>query len=72
MAGGSEGAGGQHFDLLRMLDFGVSVDDFLMGFLKFLGEVSELQHFAFDEGVPQLLYGSVDDELVRLSVTPKH
>ena len=67
LAGHGEGAGSQHFNLLRVLDFGASVDDFLSGLLKLLGEVLELQHLSFDEGVPQLLYGSVDDELVRLS-----
>ena len=67
LAGGGEGASSQHLDSLHMSDFGASFDDFLSGFLKFLGEVSELQHLAFDKGVPQLLYGSIDDELVRLS-----
>ena len=67
LSGGSEGASGQHLDLLGMSDFSVSVDDFLSGLLQFLGEVSKLQYFSFDEGVSQLLHGSVDDVLVGLS-----
>ena len=42
LLGGGKGAGGQHLDLLCMSDFGASVDDFLSGFLEFLGEVLEL------------------------------
>jgi hypothetical protein len=63
---GGEGAGGQHLDLLCVLNFGVCFDNFLTGFLELLGEVSELQHLSFDEGVPQLLDGPIDDGLVRL------
>ena len=67
LAGGGEGTSGQHFDLLCVSDFGTSVDDFLSSLLKLLGEVSKLQRLAFDEGVPKLLYRSVNEELVRLS-----
>ena len=66
LAGGGEGAGGQHFDLLCVLDFGTSVDNFLPSFLKFSSEVSELYHLSFDEGVSQLLYCLIDDGLVGL------
>ena len=65
---GSEGAAGQHLDLLRMADFGPSVDDFLLGFEELLSEVPELQHFSFDKGVPELLYSTINNELMRLSV----
>ena len=65
---GSKGAAGQHLDLLRVLDFGASVNDFLSSLEEFLGEVPELQHFSLDEGVSQLLYGAVDNRLVGLSV----
>ena len=64
LSGGGEGTTGQYFDLLHVSNFGASVDDFLLGFEKLLGEVSELQHFSFDEGVSQLLYGSVDNGLI--------
>ena len=67
LAGGGEGAGGQHLDLLCMSNFGARIDDFLSSFLELLSEVSELQHLSFDEGVSQLLYGSIDDRLVWLS-----
>ena len=61
VSGGGEGTSGQHLDLLGVSDFGTSVDDFLSSFLKRLSEVSELQYLSFDEGVPKLLYCSVDN-----------
>jgi hypothetical protein len=51
LAGSGEGAGGQHFDLLRVSNFGACLDDFLTCFLELLSEVLELHHLAFDEGV---------------------
>ena len=67
LSGGCKGAGGQYLDLLCVSDFVAGVDDLLPGLLKFLDEVSKLQHLSFDEGVPQLLHGLVDDGLVGLS-----
>ena len=61
-----ESTSGQYFDLLCMSNLSTHLDDFLARFLEFLGEVSELQHFSFDEGIPRLLHCSVDDSLVRL------
>ena len=65
---GGEGAAGQHLDLLCVSDFISGVDDFLAGLEEFLGEVSELQDLALDEGISQLLYGSIDDGLVGLPI----
>jgi hypothetical protein len=42
LSGSGEGTAGQHLDLLCVSDFSASVDDFLSGFKKFSGEVSEL------------------------------
>ena len=68
LSGSGEGTAGQHLDSLGLSDFSTGVDDFLSNFLELPSEVSELQHFSFDEGIPQLLYSSVDDGLVWLSV----
>ena len=68
LSGSSESAAGQHFDLLRVSYFGAHVDDLLSGFEELSSEVSELSHFAFDKGVPQLLQCSVDDRLIWLPV----
>ena len=54
--------------MLRVTDFGASVDDFLSGFKEFLGKLSELKDFSFDKRVAQSSYGTVDELLVRLSV----
>ena len=51
LASGGEGACGQYFDLLCVSNFGAGVDNLLADFLQFLGELSELQHFSFDEGI---------------------
>ena len=67
LSSGGEGASGQHFHLLGVSDFGVGVNDFSSGILELLGEGSKLKNLAFDKGISQLLYGSVDDELVGLS-----
>ena len=67
LSGGGERAGSEDLDLLRVSDGVASVDDFLSGFLQFSSEVPELRNFAFDEGISQLLYGSVDDGLVSVS-----
>ena len=67
LTGGGESAGGQHLDLLGVSDFSASIDNLLLSLLKFLSEVSKLQHLALDKGIPQLLYGSINDELVGLS-----
>ena len=67
LSGGGERTGSQYLDLLRVSDGGAGINDFLSGFLQLTGEVSELRYLAFDEGVSQLLYCSIDDELVRVS-----
>ena len=64
LSGGGERASGQYFDLLGVSDCVSSVDDFLTSGLQFLGEVSELGHFAFDKGISESLYGVIDDGLV--------
>ena len=51
-----------------MTDFGASIDHFLLGFEEFLGEVSKLKDFSFNERVSQSLYRVVDELLVRLSI----
>ena len=67
LSSSGEGAGGQHFHLLGMSYFGAGIDNLLSGLLELLGEGSKLKDFSFYEGIPQLLHGSVDDELVGLS-----
>ena len=67
LPGGGERAGSQYLNLLRVSDSDAGVNDLLSGFLQFSGEMPELRYLAFDEGVSQLLYGSIDDELVRVS-----
>ena len=62
-----EGTGGQYFHSLGVPHFSASVDDFLLSLLKLAGEGSKLKDFAFDEGIPQLLHGSVDDGLIGLA-----
>ena len=42
LSSGGKGAAGQHFDLLRMSNFGTCIDDFLSGLEEFLSEVSKL------------------------------
>jgi hypothetical protein len=37
--------------VLRVVDFGASVDNFLAGFEKFLSKLSELKDFPFNEWV---------------------
>ena len=51
LSGGGKGACSQRLDVLRMADFGACVDNFLSGFKKFSGELSELKDFSFDERV---------------------
>ena len=51
LSSGGEGTRSQHFDLLRMADFGTGIDDFLSGFEEFLREMSKLKDFPFDEWV---------------------
>ena len=67
LSGSSEGARGQHLDSLCVSYFGARLDNFLMGFLELLSEMSELRHFSFDEGISQLLYRAIDESVVRLS-----
>ena len=50
-----------------MSDASASVDDLLSCVLEVLRESAELLYLSFDEGVAELLYGAVDDELVGLS-----
>ena len=66
LSSSGEGAGGEYFDLLRVSDASASVDDFLSSLLEVVRKSSELLYFSFDEGVAQLLHGTIDDELVRL------
>ena len=42
LSGGGESAAGQHLDLLRVSDFGLSVNNLLSCFEEFLSEVSKL------------------------------
>ena len=67
LSSGGEGAGGEYFDLLRVSDASASVDDFLSSLLEVVRKSSELLYFSFDEGVAQLLYCAIDDELIGLS-----
>ena len=67
LSGGVECTGGQYLDLLRVSDGVAGIDNFLSSFLQLSGEVLELGYLAFDKGVPQLLYGLVNDELVGVS-----
>ena len=67
LSSSGEGTGGQYFHLLGVPHFGTSVDDFLSSLLELAGEGSKLKDFAFNEGIPQLLHGSVDDGLIGLA-----
>ena len=60
LVGGGEGARGQHFDVLSMADLGACVDNFLVGFEEFLGELSKLENFSFDERVAQSSHSAID------------
>ena len=51
LSGSGESARGQSLDVLRVMNFGASVDDFLSGFKEFLGKLSELEDLSFDEWV---------------------
>ena len=51
LSGGGESTCGQRFDMLRVTYFSASVDNFLASFEKFLGELSELKNFSFNEWV---------------------
>jgi hypothetical protein len=68
LAGGNKGTGGQHLDLLGVVDFGTSIDHFLLGFEELLSEVSELKDFPFDEWISQSLHCAINELLVRLSI----
>ena len=65
---GGEGAGGQHLDLLGMMDFGACVDHLLSSFLELLSELSELKDFTFNERVSQSSNCVVDELLIQLPV----
>jgi hypothetical protein len=67
LAGGGEGASGQHFDSLCLSNFGTGLNDLLSDFLELLSEMSELPHLTFNEGISHLLYRSIDDGLIRVS-----
>ena len=54
--------------MLCVMDFGACIYDFLSSFEEFLGELSELKDFSFNERVTQSSYSTVDELLVRLSV----
>ena len=66
LPGGGKCAGGQHLDLLRVSDRAAGIDDSLSGFLQLSSEVSELGYFAFNKGISQLLYSSINDALVGM------
>ena len=51
LSGSGEGARSQRLDMLRVTDFGTSVDNFLSGFEELLGKLSELKDFSFNERV---------------------
>jgi hypothetical protein len=68
LSSGGEGARSQHLDMLGMADFGASIDDFLSSLEKFLGELSKLKNFSFDERIPKPTYSVVDELLIRLPV----
>ena len=51
LAGSGESACSQRFDVLGVADLGACVDHFLSGFEEFLGELSKLKNFPFDEQV---------------------
>ena len=51
LSGSGKGTRGQRFDVLRVTDFGVSVDNFLSGFKELLSELSELEDLSFDERI---------------------
>ena len=68
LSGGGEGACSQRLNVLRVADFGASVDNFLASFKEFLGKLAKLEDFPFDEWVVQSSYGMVDELLVRLPV----
>ena len=50
-----------------MSNAGAGVNDLLSRVVKVLREATKLLYFSFDEGVAQLLNGTVDDGLVGLS-----
>ena len=50
-----------------MSNAGAGVNDLLSCVVEVLREATELLHFSLDEGVAELLYGAIDDELVGLS-----
>jgi hypothetical protein len=71
LAGGGERAHSKHFDMLGVADLGMCVDHFLLGFEKFLCELSELKNFSFDKRIAQSLHRAVDQSLIWLSVFEK-
>ena len=60
VAGGGEGARGQHFNMLSVADRGTCIDNFLPGFEEFLGKLPELKNFSFDERVAQSSHCAVN------------
>ena len=68
LASSGQGTRSQHLNMLSVTDFGTHVNYFLSGFEKFLGELSKLKNFPFNEWVSQPSYGAVDELLIWLSV----
>ena len=68
LSSSGEGTGGQHLNLLGVVDLGACVDHFLSGFQEFSSELSELKDFSFDEWVSQSSNCVVNELLVWLSM----
>ena len=71
LAGSGESACSQRFDVLGVADLGACVDHFLPGFKKFLGELSKVKKFSFDEWVAQPSHRAIDQLLIQLPVFEK-
>ena len=68
LTGSGESACGQRLDMLGVVDLGVRVDHFLLGFEELLGELSELMDFPFNEWVAQSSHCMVDEWLIWLPI----
>ena len=68
LSGGGERTRSQHFDMLGVADLSAGIDHFLSSFEKFLGKLSKLKNFSFDERVSQSSYCAIDELLIWLPV----